>query len=153
MFTARWSATLIIVSVVMTGVCLAAGSAVAPLRPWLGALVMGVPLVALFFCVRGYTLQPGFLLIRRLFWSTEISLRGLQSATADPTLLAGSWRTFGNGGFFSMSGWFYSRTLGKYRAFVTDRRDAVILKFADRTIVVSPNPAADFAEKVLAAAR
>ena len=78
---------------------------------------------------------------------------GRSGADPDPTLLAGSWRTFGNGGFFSMSGWFYSKTLGRYRAFVTDRRDAVILKFVDRTIVVSPNPAQEFAETVLSSAR
>ncbi|MDH3714219.1 MAG: PH domain-containing protein [Gammaproteobacteria bacterium] len=152
-FAARWSKMLIVVSVVTTGVCLVAGFAAGHVQPWLGAAVMSMPAVALLFCVRGYTLKPDLLLVKRLLWSTEIPLRGLRSADADPTLLAGSWRTFGNGGFFSVTGWFYSRTLGRYRAFVTNRSDAVILRFVDRTVVVSPDQANTFAEQVLTSAR
>ncbi len=152
-FAARWSGMLIGVSVVITGVCLFAGFAVGRGQPWLGALVLAMPVVAALFSVRGYTLNPGMLQVKRLLWSTEIPLRGLRNAEADPTLLAGSWRTFGNGGFFSVSGWFYNKTLGKYRAFVTNHKDAVVLRFNDRTIVISPSPAGEFAEQVLAAAR
>ena len=152
-FAARWSGTLIIVTVLITGVCLFAGFAAARAQPWLGVVVLSMPVVAALFSVRGYTLSPGLLLVKRLLWSTEIPLRGLRSADADPTLLAGSWRTFGNGGFFSVSGWFYNKTLGKYRAFVTNRNDAVVLRFADRTVVVSPSPAGEFVEQVLAATR
>lgn len=152
-FAARWSAMLIVVSLVMTGICVFAGLAAFQVRPWLGTVVLGVPVVALLFCVRGYTLEPGLLRVQRLLWSTEVPLRGLRAADTDPAQLAGSWRTFGNGGFFSVSGWFYNRTLGKYRAFVTNRRDAVILRFADRTVVVSPERPDRFAEQVLASAR
>jgi hypothetical protein len=152
-FAARWSTMLIVVSVVITGVCLAAGYAAGRAQPFVGAAVMSMPVVALLFCVRGYTLEPGLLLVKRLLWTTEIPLRGLRSADADPTLLAGSWRTFGNGGFFSVTGWFYNKTLGRYRAFVTNRGDAVILKFVDRTVVVSPDPPGRFAEQVLTSAR
>ena len=153
MFSARWSVMLIVVSAVITAVCLFAGFAVGRGLPSGGAAVLAMPVVAELFSVRGYTLQSGTLLVKRLVWSTEVPLRGLRSADADPTLLAGSWRTFGNGGFFSFSGWFYSKTLGKYRAFVTNHDDTVVLRFSDRTVVVSPSPADEFAEQVMMAAR
>ncbi len=152
-FTARWSASLIIVSVITTGICVGAGYAVVRVQPLIGALVFALPVIALLFCVRGYTLEQSTLLVKRLLWNTEIPLHGLRSAEADPALLAGSLRTFGNGGFFSFSGWFYSRKLGKYRAFMTDRRDTVVLTFDDRTVVVSPQPADRFAARVLEIAR
>ena len=152
-FSARWSAVLIVVSAVITGVCLVAGFAVGRALPGVGVAVLAMPVVAALFSVRGYTLNPGMLLVKRLLWNTEVPLRGLRSADADPTLLAGSWRTFGNGGFFSFSGWFYSKTLGKYRAFVTNHDDTVVLRFSDRTVVISPSPADEFATQVMTAAR
>lgn len=152
-FSARWSVMLIVVTAVITGVCLFAGFAVGRALPSVGAAVLAMPVVAALFSVRGYTLQSGTLLVKRLFWNTEVPLRGLRSADADPTLLAGSWRTFGNGGFFSFSGWFYNKTLGKYRAFVTNYDDTIVLRFSDRTVVVSPTPAGEFAAHVMTAAR
>ena len=152
-FDARWSKSLIIVSALVTGICIAAALAVGRTLPWLGVLILALPGISLLYCIRGYTVSPGVLLVKRLLWTTEIPLRGLRSADADPTLLAGSWRTFGNGGLFSFSGWFYNRRLGKYRALVTDHRDAVVLAFNDRTVVVSPHPAGDFATQIMSAAR
>ena len=130
-----------------------AGFAVGRALPAVGAAVLAVPVVAALFSVRGYALKPDTLLVKRLLWNTEVPLRGLRSADADPTLLAGSWRTFGNGGFFSFSGWFYNKALGKYRAFVTNHDDTVVLRFSDRTVVVSPSPADEFAAQVMTAAR
>jgi len=53
-------------------------------------------------------------------------------------VLRGSIRLFGNGGFFSFTGVFQSRKLGRYRAFVTDPARCVILRFTGRVVVVSP---------------
>ncbi len=93
------------------------------------------------FVVRGFELSGGHLFVQRSFWKTDIDLAGLESATADPTACKGAFKTLGNGGVFAMSGRFYSRKLRSFRAFVTDPKNSVILKFAKRTIVVSPeNP-------------
>jgi hypothetical protein len=53
-------------------------------------------------------------------------------------------RTTGNDGFFSITGRFWSRTLGWHRAFATDSSRAVVLRYADRTIVISPHDPQQF---------
>ena len=52
--------------------------------------------------------------------------------------MRGSLRLFGNGGIFSITGLFRNRALGNYRAFVTDLKRTVVLRFPERIIVVSP---------------
>jgi hypothetical protein len=101
---------------------------------------------ALPFMILGYQLTDGQLSIKRLGWSSRLSLQGLESATADPTATKGSLRTFGNGGLFCFAGRFWSKKLGHYRAFVTDPANAVVLKFADRTVVVTPDRPRKMAE-------
>ena len=55
-----------------------------------------------------------------------------------------SIRLFGNAGCFSVIGWFWNRKLGRYRAFVMDPKRAVVLRFADYVLVVSPDQPAKF---------
>ena len=69
---------------------------------------------------------------------TRMPRAGLQSATFDPQAMRGSLRTFGNGGFFSITGFYWNKTLRTYRAFVTDPRHAVVLRYERRMVVVSP---------------
>ncbi len=105
---------------------------------WLVALIL--PAAALFI-VRSYAIEPNVLAIRRLLWTTRLSLAGLQSAELSPNVMRGSLRLFGNGGMFSITGLFRNRALGNYRAFVTDLTKTVVLRFPKRTVVVSPeNP-------------
>lgn len=96
------------------------------------------------FVVRGYELEPNVLLIRRLLWSTRIPLDDLTGAWADQTAMKGSLRLFGNGGLFVFAGLFTNRKLGRYRAFATEPRNAVVLRFAKRTVVVTPDRPLDF---------
>lgn len=63
--------------------------------------------------------------------------------------MRGSLRLCGNGGMFSFTGWYRNRALGVYRAFVTDLKSTVVLKFAKRTIVVSPERPEEFAAEIL----
>jgi hypothetical protein len=58
-----------------------------------------------------------------------------------------SIRTFGNGGFFSFSGFYRNKLLGAYRAFVTDRHQTVVLRYGGRTVVVSPSSPEEFAHE------
>jgi hypothetical protein len=107
------------------------------------ALLLGAAL----FVVRGYTIEPDVLAIRRLLWTSHVSLVGLQSAMFTPGAMRRSLRWCGNGGMFSITGWYRSRALGHYQAFVTDLNQTVVLRFATRTVVVSPeNPEAFAAE-------
>jgi hypothetical protein len=92
-----------------------------------------------FFMIRGYRLTAQTLLVQRLGWQTALSLDDLQSAEVDPEAMRRSLRTFGNGGLFCVAGHFWNRKLGAYRAFATDPQRAVVLRFSNRTVVVTPD--------------
>jgi hypothetical protein len=118
---------------------------VAPVQPPLLAtvLLIGVPplLVVTTFSsrVRGYTLTEDAITVRRGLWNTRLPLAGLRSVTGDVDAMSGSARVFGNGGLFSITGRYWNRKLGWYRAFATDPGRAVVLRYADRTIVITPH--------------
>lgn len=151
-FKAPWGKTLRWVSVLATAVLLGVGVTLV-VKPapevvrWLAALpVLILPGCALFI-IRSYSIEPNELAIRRLFWTTRLSLSGLQSATIKPNAMRWSLRLCGNGGLFSITGWYRNRALGNYRAFVTDLTKTVVLRFPKKTFVVSPeNPEAFAAE-------
>ncbi|MCE1229477.1 MAG: PH domain-containing protein, partial [Firmicutes bacterium] len=115
-------------------------------------LVALVPLLVLAgsapFTVRGYTLTRESLLVHRLGWTTMVPLDDLQSAEFDPFAMQKSLRVVGNGGLFSFSGYFTNKTLGSYRALVTDPLNAVVLRFSNKTLVVSPDAAQTFVEAI-----
>lgn len=116
--------------------------------PLVRAVVMAVPalilLASALFVVRGYELRDGALHVRRLFWTTRVELGELHEAIVDPEAGAGSLRLFGNGGLFSFSGWFRNAKLGRYRAFVTDWQQGVVLRASACTVVLSPADPAGF---------
>lgn len=93
---------------------------------------------AALFTVTGYELDARGLRVRRLLWFTLVPLDGLERVWHDPKAMKGSLRLFGNGGMFSITGLYQNKTLGRYRAFVTDPSRAVVLVRGRRTAVVSP---------------
>lgn len=110
---------------------------------WIGLLASGVmPVIfgiTALFCVRRFTVTQRELLIQRAFWQTRISLAGLRSAHADSKAIKRARRRAGNGGYFAYTGWFWSRRLGKFRAFVTDPVRSVVMEFDNHKLVVSPD--------------
>jgi|SRR5215831_4720272 len=94
--------------------------------------------IAALFVVRGYEIEGRELLVQRLLWATRVPIDGLESAWLDPEAMAGSIRVFGNAGLFAVTGVFRSRKLGTYRAYVTDRKRALVLRTRSKAIVVSP---------------
>jgi hypothetical protein len=156
-FGAPWSKSLIVASTFATLVCLVAVYALwtLPVEPsleslrfWLGLLTLAIILLSALFTVRGYSITNDALLIDRLFWTTRIPLTELQSVKFDPAATHRSIRTFGNGGFFSFTGYFRNKELGSYRAFMTDRRRAVVLRFPASVIVISPGRPEDFVKTI-----
>ncbi len=109
------------------------------LMQWLilGLMAFILAVTALFL-VRGYALADKVLIVQRTFWVTRIKLDGLKSAVADPQALQGAWKTVGNDGVFAIHGWFRSKRLGKFRAFVTDPSRAVVLDLGLEKVVLSP---------------
>ena len=146
-FSAPWSVSLkfmtLFGSLLLIGIAVA-GLVIGPrhLPAWSG-LMVAMPLLIWFaaipFMILGYRVMGRMLLVKRLGWHSRIGLHRLESVTADPEAMKGSLRTFGNGGLFCFAGRFWSRKLGHYRAYVTDPALAVILKFASRTVVITPD--------------
>ncbi len=151
-YRAPWSTLLIVTSVLGTLLCLGItfgtpflpvpkhGGEIAMALRWLPSAI--VPVCALFI-IRGYTITPEAIIVHRLVWDTRLPRTGLQSVTFEPKIMCKSIRTCGNGGLFSFTGFYWNKTLGSYRAFVTDLQRTVVLRYDRRTIVVSPeNPEA-----------
>ena len=156
-FAAPWSRSLrrttaaavgILLVVMLVG--LLAGP---PQLRWWPVTMVGVPLVvlvgALPFMVRGYVLTSDHIEVRRLGWSTTLPLAGLVAVTGEPEGLRGSLRLFGNGGLFGISGWFWNRRLGRFRAYATDQDRAVLLRYrSGAKVVVTPHDVQHFIVRV-----
>jgi hypothetical protein len=104
--------------------------------------------IASLFSIRRYILTSDALLICRLVWNTRLELSGLKTVEVDAEAMFKSIRTFGNGGLFCFAGAFTNNRLGAYRAFATDPSRSVVLRFSDRTVVVTPDHPADFVMKI-----
>lgn len=142
-----------ILSVVLLLGMTAMGVSERPAGQLLWYLVMIVlPLVmlvtAVFFMIRGYLLYADTLYVRRLGWYSKIPLAGLQHVVFDPEVTRKMTRRFGNGGMFCFAGSYKSKKIGPVRVFATDLRRPVVLRFADRSIIVTPDDPIDFVEKV-----
>ncbi|MEX8193646.1 PH domain-containing protein [Comamonas guangdongensis] len=152
---APWGRALIVISLLSSLLCLgiSAGLMLSRVRglSWPALLPLAVLAICALFTVRGYVVTADALLVRRLLWNTRLPWRGsaaLQSVQAEPDAMRGSIRLWGNGGMYSFTGLFRSKALGSYRAFVTDRHRTVVLRFANRTVVVSPASPQDFVRDV-----
>lgn len=148
-FHAPWGRMLVALSIICTVVTLSLALLLATgglaRQPILSAILVAFTLGCIPFAVRGYTIDGRTLFIHRIGWRTRIPLDDLQSAVADSSLIADSYRMFGNGGFYSFTGTFSSPKLGRYRAYFTDSSKAVVLTFPKRKIVVSPDRPGEFA--------
>lgn len=120
---------------------------------WIGVVLAAVVLSTVLFLVRGYTVTPRMLEVHRLGWTTRIPLDGLREVAVRPGVMKGSWRLWGNGGVFAISGWFSNAALGRYRAFVTDTRRTVVLTWPEARVVVSPDDPQRFVSAVEARVR
>jgi hypothetical protein len=170
-FSAPWGAPLALMTAACTVICLlvpvpgvmiglgdntalrALGMSTIPtMLQWAGWLTAAVPLLVLLvsaaFMVRGYVLRDASLIIKRLGWERRLDLSKLNSATVDPEALRGSLRLFGNGGCFAFVGWFRNQKLGVYRAFATDSKRAVVLRFFDKTVVITPDDPQKFVAEI-----
>ena len=108
-------------------------------------LPVAILVLTALFAVRGYTIEDSTLLIVRPGWNTRIPLVGLQSVDIKPDAMRGSIRLFGNSGLFGFIGLYRNSALGRYRAFATNAANCVVLRFADRTLVVTPDRPQQFA--------
>jgi hypothetical protein len=116
---------------------------------WLGLLPLALLVGTALCTVCGYSITPDAILIHRLCWKTKLSRQGLESAEYQPGILRRSIRTFGNGGLFSFTGWYYNRTLGCYRAYATDIHRTVVLRLRGKIIVLTPDEPERFVSELM----
>lgn len=154
-FNAPWSRELGMMTALAMAICGGAffiGIQMSSAHPWAKFSATGILLAVLaggvLFMVRGYSLASHTLIVHRAGWATRLDLTSLISATPDSSAIDGSIRIFGNGGLFAFSGWFRNKRLGKYRAFGTDPRRCVVLRFPNRTVVVTPENPQQFADEI-----
>ncbi len=154
-FAAPWATSLKVISLFSTVLLLAIMWLLPlPEQPgWLRSAVRTLPVVILagcaLFTVRGYEVTDGWLNVRRLLWVTRIPLRTLTDAEWRRGSFGWAWRTCGNGGLYSFTGWYHQKALGSFRALATRTTDAVILKFSDRKpIVVTPDDPGGFVDAI-----
>ena len=104
-------------------------------------VIIGVPLLVLcyLFAPSGYAISESHVLIRRKIGSVRISLANIESIEQD-SLACPFWgiRTFGVSGIFGYFGRFYTKHLGHYSMYVTDRQKAVVIR-TNKTYVISPD--------------
>lgn len=132
---AHWGLSLIVTSSLVTVLLVGAlvgliydGRAIVWVFGWPVLLLGILP----FFLIFGYSVKTTAIEIHRPFRKTRLPLEGLASVEAVPDAMRKSWRTGGNGGAFSFTGYFQSKELGEYRAFATDRRRTVVLRYAHK---------------------
>jgi hypothetical protein len=151
-YKAPWSTSLIVVSSLCTllGIGIALNLLWHPGRTsrWTALLPLAVIFAAALFHIRAYTVTDQAILVHRWFWTTVLPLAELRTVEFEPNVMRRSIRMFGNGGMFSFTGWFCNKTLGTYRAFVTDPRKTVVLRFLRRTILVSPSAPDEFVNEI-----
>ena len=164
-YKAPWGKPLVIISVgaiillVLISLVVVATTTVRidPPKRWATSPASLFPLLVLFGCalftIRHYIVTENELLIQRLLWQTRIPLQGLQSAQIDTEAFRNCIRTFGNGGLFSFTGWYRSKSVGSFRTFATDLRTPVVLRFENRTIVVTPSEPETFIRQVMTGAQ
>jgi len=151
---APWSKLLIGVSTaasaILIGVALIIWRSVpGTLGAALAGLTPATMLGGLLFVIREYRLDGPHLYVRRSLWETDVDLREFASVEIDPAAMKGSMRILGNGGLYSFSGLYWSKKLGRFRAFVTDHGRAVVLRSSERAVVVSPADPNAFIEDIL----
>lgn len=139
-FNAPWGRELTVLTAIVTAMIIAMVAYVWSQGGRITAvLLLTIHAIPLALTVRGYELVPGELRIRRLWWNTRVPLAGPITAAVRPDVMARSWRIWGNGGVFAISGHFSNAALGRYRAFVTDFKRTVVIDTPHGILVVSPD--------------
>ena len=99
--------------------------------------------------IRAITLTGQTLLIKLTFWTARFDLAGLRTAGVDAQALKfGAMLSFGNSGLGAFHGYFWSKRMGKFRAYVTDKNRAIVLRWETKCVVVSPKDTENFIEEV-----
>lgn len=98
--------------------------------------------------IRRYRLVGHELLVELPFHIVRFPLAGLLDATPDREAMRHAWKVYGNDGLGAVAGRFRNKRLGAFRAYLTDTEYAVVLRWPDRCLVISPQQNFFFLEAV-----
>ncbi|HXQ79931.1 MAG TPA: PH domain-containing protein [Opitutaceae bacterium] len=107
----------------------------------LAGLLIALPL---FFIRRSraarFRIEENYLVLGR----KRFPLEGMVEIARDPDVLRWAFRIRGEGGLGAIQGRYWSKRVGKFDAFMTDTEKAVVLRWPDRVVAVSPADTAFF---------
>jgi transcriptional regulator with XRE-family HTH domain len=146
-FRAPWCWTVKIVTALMIVLVLSL-PLIVPTQTahWVHWAAWGTLVFCLFFSVSGFSVRNGQLLVHRLGWATKFDLTQLSAFEINPHAMMGSVRLLGNGGIFCFIGLYSNEVLGRFRTYVTNPANSIVLEFGGRKIVVSPDDPQAFVE-------
>ena len=123
-----------------------------PWRVWSGLCIAPVFVGAIWYgaLIRRYRLLGDEIVVARAWLPVRLPLAGLTAVETDREALRGAWKLWGNYGLGSYAGRFRSKKLGNFRAYVSDPDCAVVLRWSDRCLVVSPGQPGEFTDAVRA---
>ncbi len=120
--------------------------AVAPL---VGVVVLGALFLKDYPKVQRFRIEENILVLD----SKRFPLQGVTEVGRDPNVMKWAIKTgLANAGIGAIRGTFRSRRLGKFYAFMTGTEKAVVLRWADRVVAVSPDDPEFFILSVRSAA-
>jgi len=108
------------------------------------AIASFAPLIALFIVFplflfeRSRASQFGIEMNCLVLGRKRFPLEGLIQVNRDPEIMRWAVRVFGNGGLGSIRGRFWSKRVGTFYAFMTGTENAVVLRWPDKVVAVSP---------------
>lgn len=113
-------------------------------------LILGA---AFLFAPKYYIIGEGKISIKRYLGKTSINISDVADIRAiDGSQLKYAIRTFGVGGFFGYYGLYWSKSLGSFKAYITDRNNCVLLQTRQgKRFVLSPDNRLEFVEMIKAA--
>jgi len=157
-FSAPWSVSSKFITLLLSLVCLSVPIFIyvlskngTPFSPAVELLAVLGPFFVVgsgLFSVLGYSISERKLIIHRPFWKTSFKLDGLEEATLRGEDFRVGVRLFGSGGFWGWTGWFWNREFGRYRFLGTRLEKVVVLRWKERTLVISPEDGAGLIEAV-----
>lgn len=114
--------------------------------------VAAIFLASFLFAPRCYVVVNNSLIIKRYLGHVAVPLSEIASVRAlDAGEIRFAIRTFGVGGFFGYYGRFWCRSIGSFRAYITDRSNCVVIQTRHgHKIVISPENRLEFLELIKA---
>jgi hypothetical protein len=115
-----------------------AASPVAKMEVSLAPLVGLLIIVPIFLYERSLTSQFQIETNCLVLGRKRFPLEGVVEIRRDPDIMRWAVKTLGNGGLGAIRGRFWSKRVGKFYAFLTGTENAVVLRWPDRVVAVSP---------------